>query len=100
SGSSSCTTHGLLLVVGLQSSHRPALKQPLQCLRKESVAHCPLLSACRMREATNAAALAVVSGKMTANSSPPYRAAVSTAQQNKRSTPLRRHSARLPARWP
>src|SRR5438874_10396933 len=45
SGSSSCTTHGLLLVGGLQSSHRPAGKQPLRCLRKESVAHCPLLSA-------------------------------------------------------
>ena len=35
----------------------------------------------RMRDATNPAAAAVVSGKMTANSSPPYLAAVSIARQ-------------------
>jgi len=54
----------------------------------------------RIRDATSFAPTAVVSGRMTTNSSPPYLAAVSIARQSTRRTSAKRHSASLPIKWP
>src|SRR5437870_2378907 len=54
----------------------------------------------RTRSATRRASASSVSGSTTANSSPPKRAAVSTARQETCSTSANRHSARLPTTWP